>query len=42
MRHLDPGQDQEARVVGDKPDVALARLLAPADEPIAAAQMPRR
>src|SRR5580765_85319 len=42
VRHLDPRQDQKARVVGDQSDVTLAGFLAPTDVAIAAAQMARR
>ena len=42
MRHPDPGQDQQSRVVGQQTDVLQPRLLVPADEAVAAAQVARR
>ena len=42
VRHPHPRQDQEARVVGEEADVLPPRLRRPADEPVAAAQVPRR
>src|SRR5919202_2024605 len=42
MRHLNPGQNQKARVISDETNVALAGFLAPADVAVAAPQMARR
>src|SRR5512141_1292322 len=39
--HLDPGQNQKARVICNETDVAFARLLAPTDVTIAASEMTR-
>lgn len=42
VRYSNPRQYQKASVVGDESDIALARLLIPADKTIPAAQMPWR
>src|SRR5687767_2428788 len=42
MIHPNPRQDQEPRVIGQKPDVAPPRWLVPADVTIARANMPWR
>src|SRR5574337_12491 len=42
MRYPHPRQNQEPRVVGDQMNVAPPRPLVPANEPVAAAQMPWR
>ena len=41
MRHLHPGQNQKACVVGEQAQVTFARFRAPANETIAARQVPR-
>jgi hypothetical protein len=41
-RHFDPRENQKTCVVGEVSDVAPPRLAAPADEPVAARQVPRR
>src|SRR5215471_19330013 len=41
MRDLHPGQDQKAGVIGNEADVPTARVRAPADVAVTAAQMPR-
>src|SRR5664279_5250130 len=41
IRDLDPGQDQKARVVGDKTDVPSPGFRTPADVAVTAAQMSR-
>ena len=42
VRYRDPGQNQKARVVGEKANVAPPRLATPADEAVAARQVSRR
>jgi hypothetical protein len=42
VRHLHPGQDQEAGVVGDEPEVLPTRLGRPAEVAVARPEMPRR
>lgn len=42
MRHLDPGQHQKARVVGQQPQVRLACAAIPSDPGVARRARPRR
>src|SRR5260370_9421437 len=42
VRYSDPGQNQKARVVGEKTNVAPPRLAAPADDAVPTRQGPRR
>ena len=41
MRNLHPGQNQEAAIVSQEADILAARLGQPANEAVAAPQMPR-
>src|ERR1039458_349724 len=41
VRHRDPGQNQKARIIGEETDVAPPCFCIPADETVAAAQVPR-
>ena len=42
VRHLDPGQHQKARVVGQQPQVRLPRAAIPSDPCVARRALPRR